>query len=871
MTKNNFSFYSFAIITIFWLVLFSCSHEDGKNGVFTDHFPDGVQRTWLGPDYWSNPMQDWQLNNGHIECLASARNRNVNILTYRIDDVKNGFMFSIKMGLLSDTLPPSKNNWLGIRIGSKGQFHDYRDDAIYGKGLNIGITTKGEMFIGEPPVKEDKNAILLVPYLKKEILLVTNLKKEDGKYHMTVSAKDPVSGKVLATVEQENVPAQNLTGSLALVSHFGETAKKRDIPTGWFDDLTLTGSAVTAYPDHAFGPILFSQYTLSRKILKLTAQMPPVGAQDGKTVGLQVKENGNWKTIATEDIDPDARTATFRIKDWNDSMDTPYRLTYEMAVGKGKKRKYFYTGTIRKDPRNKKEIVMAAFTGNNDLGFPNTEITEAVKKIHPDILFFSGDQIYEPVGGYRVQRAPLDKSILDYLRKWYLYGWEYGELLRNIPSIAIPDDHDVYHGNLWGAGGKATPPGLTGSTAQDAGGYKMPARWVNMVQRTQTSHLPDPYDPTPVEQGITVYYTALNLGGVSFAIVEDRKFKSAPKPLLPEAEIINGWPQNPNFNAAKEADVPGATLLGKRQLDFLDAWAQDWSDGTWMKALLSQTIFENLATLPKNDKSDAVVPRLRIMEKGKYPPDDVKVSDFDSDGWPQTGRRKAVETIRKAFAIHIAGDQHLGSTTQYGVDTWKDASYALCVPSISNYFPRRWFPSTPGKNRKPGAPKYTGDFFDGFGNRMTVYAVANPVFTGKKPSNLYDRSAGFGVVRFHRDTRQIDIECWPRGVDPTVPDARQYPGWPVIINQKDNYNRKAWGWLPKIMVTGLTQPVVKVYKEGKKNELVYALRITGNSFSPRVFAAGRYTLLVGDNGTFKKYEGLAPTKEKDTKTLTINF
>jgi len=309
----------------------------------------------------------------------------------------------------------------------------------------------------------------------------------------------------------------------------------------------------------------------------------------------------------------------------------------------------------------------------------------------------------------------------------------------------------------------------------------------------------------------------------------------------------------------------------KRQLDFLDAWAQDWSDGTWMKALLSQTIFENLATLPKNDKSDAVVPRLRIMEKGKYPPDDVKVSDFDSDGWPQTGRRKAVETIRKAFAIHIAGDQHLGSTTQYGVDTWKDASYALCVPSISNYFPRRWFPSTPGKNRKPGAPKYTGDFFDGFGNRMTVYAVANPVFTGKKPSNLYDRSAGFGVVRFHRDTRQIDIECWPRGVDPTVPDARQYPGWPVIINQKDNYNRKAWGWLPKIMVTGLTQPVVKVYKEGKKNELVYALRITGNSFSPRVFAAGRYTLLVGDNGTFKKYEGLAPTKEKDTKTLTINF
>ena len=27
----------------------------------------------------------------------------------------------------------------------------------------------------------------------------------------------------------------------------------------------------------------------------------------------------------------------------------------------------------------------------------------------------------------------------------------------------IPDDHDVYHGSLWGAGGVATPEGLTGA------------------------------------------------------------------------------------------------------------------------------------------------------------------------------------------------------------------------------------------------------------------------------------------------------------------------------------------------------------------------------------------------------------------------
>ena len=136
----------------------------------------------------------------------------------------------------------------------------------------------------------------------------------------------------------------------------------------------------------------------------------------------------------------------------------------------------------------------------------------------------------------------------------------------------------------------------------------MPAAWVNMVQRTQTSHLPDAYDPRPVKQGIGVYYCNMNYGGVSFAILEDRKFKSAPKMLLPEAKIHNGWAQNIEFDAKTKGDVAGAELLGDRQLGFLDAWADDWRDGVWMKVVLSQTIFANVATLPASAHHDNVVP-----------------------------------------------------------------------------------------------------------------------------------------------------------------------------------------------------------------------------------------------------------------------
>ena len=55
--------------------------------------------------------------------------------------------------------------------------------------------------------------------------------------------------------------------------------------------------------------------------------------------------------------------------------------------------------------------------------------------------------------------------------------------------------------------------------------------------------MPDPFDPTPIERGIGVYYTDLTIGRVSFAIIEDRKFKTGPLGLLPD----KGWrPDRPD-------------------------------------------------------------------------------------------------------------------------------------------------------------------------------------------------------------------------------------------------------------------------------------------------------------------------------------
>ncbi len=848
------------LLGVLLIFLISCNTKSNTNLIAplsTDN-----TRVWIGNEYWTNPMEDWRLHNGSMECTVSGGYRNVYLLTREIGHKKGNFNISVHAKNRAGDEKLAEG-WIGFEIGVKGEFNDYRDNAVRGRGFPVGITTKGQLFIGKI---NPENKILPKNSLNDISIELKAKQQKDGNYTLILKA---MNDRINKSITSKDILPEWIEGGISLMCHSGKlkefSGKRRQISyPNWgtskekrrggnvkfaFDDLKLSGDKIVQHNEHVFGPVLFALHTLSNKTLKLTAQMPPVGTKDGKTVDLQIKSGGKWKTIATEKIDDLSRTSTFKIENWDTSKNMDYRLVYQLYGSGNTLKEYNFTGTIRKEPLDKDEIVVAGFTGNNDLGFPNTDIVKSIKYHNPDVLFFLGDQIYEGVGDYGVliNRKDLNRSTLNYLRKWYLFGWAYSDLIKDRPTVCLTDDHDMFHGNIWGAGGIATPEGLGGAAAQDLGGYKMAPEWVNMVQRTQTAHMPDPYDPTPVAQGIGVYYTDMKYAGISFAILEDRKFKSAPKPLLPKARIYNGWMQNVNFDATKNADVKGAVLLGDRQLKFLEHWSADWSKHTWMKVVLSQTIFANVATLPyKDSHSDAIVPKLRIMHQGDYPPDDVPVSDFDSNGWPQTGRNKALKTIRKSFAFHYAGDQHLGSTIQYGVDDFNDAGYAFCVPSISNVWPRRWYPAKGGKNRKKGAPRYTGEFSDGFGNKIAVYAISNPVYTGKKPSKLYDRATGYGIVKFNKNTRDITIECWPRQADPKTDP--QYNGWPVVINQNDNFLKNASFFLPKLEINGMKDPVVQVKNE-KTGEIVYTLRISGSVYLPKVLKKGVYTIIIGEPGT----------------------
>ena len=45
-------------------------------------------RVWLGPEYWANPLQDWRIAGGRIECTNAAPDRNVHVLTRQLGDRK---------------------------------------------------------------------------------------------------------------------------------------------------------------------------------------------------------------------------------------------------------------------------------------------------------------------------------------------------------------------------------------------------------------------------------------------------------------------------------------------------------------------------------------------------------------------------------------------------------------------------------------------------------------------------------------------------------------------------------------------------------------------------------------------------------------
>lgn len=809
---------------------------------FASQWQDDLDRVWLGPDYWANPLQDWQVRDGRAECIAAKPNRNVHSLLCQLADRRGDLHMSVVVSRIGGAEFRGKGQGsAGFKIGILGtlrdepKLHDYRNNLAFSSGLDVGVTANGGLFIGD--VNQPMASIPLDGI--QNLRLTLNVEDKSTGCALQFAVHDANTGHLLGQITKGNLRPSALVGNLAIGCNFAPDGpraqgKKKALGKGFdagtglfaFSDWTIRGSKVDIHESHRWGPILFNQYTLSGDILKMTAQMPPLGAEDHREVRFEVEDGPAWKVVATAQIHAQARVASFRVTQWDSTQDVPYRLSYVLKSKTGSQTHHLQ-GAIRRDPLHRTELKVADISCNIHTAFPNAPFVAAVAKLDPDLLAFVGDQFYESTAGYGVQRDPLEPAVLDYLRKWYFHGWTWRELTKDRPSVSLPDDHDVYQGNLWGVGGEKQ------KRSQEAGGYQMPAEWVNVVHRTQTSHHPDPHDAKPCKQGISNYYGAMTYGGISFAILADRQFKSAPEGNVPPTDERPDHMINPDADP-KLSDTDGLELLGSGQMQFLQEWVRDWK-GAQMKAVISQTIFAGMATTHGGERQ-------------------VLRMDYDQNGWPQKARNAALRLIRKAHAFHLAGDQHLPAVVHYGIEEARDAGVAFAGPAVNVGYPRWWEPTEKVNGRKPGQG-ITGDFIDHFGHPLAVLAVKNGPHQPPKAilENLRAKTSGFGWVRFDKQKRSVTCECWP--LDDI--GGQQMETWPVTVSEREQYGKSAKAYLPRLKFTNTSSAVVEVM-DAKHAELLYALRLNTDSWQPHVFAEGEYNLVISEPeaGVKKEITGL---------------
>jgi hypothetical protein len=112
---------------------------------FASDFAATPDRVWIGPQYWANPMEDWRVQDGRLECISNGGNRNVHVLTHQLADRPGRLEMSVRAGLLERR--PSGS--AGFRVGIADQIIDYRGNCFWGNGVNAVLGVNGLLILAD--------------------------------------------------------------------------------------------------------------------------------------------------------------------------------------------------------------------------------------------------------------------------------------------------------------------------------------------------------------------------------------------------------------------------------------------------------------------------------------------------------------------------------------------------------------------------------------------------------------------------------------------------------------------------------------------------------------------------------------------------
>ncbi len=81
---------------------------------FTAVFPKDVERPWAGPEFWTNPMEDWRIADGRLEVLRPGANRNVHVLTRQLGPQEGTLEMSVRLGRIERGKTPTARHGITI-------------------------------------------------------------------------------------------------------------------------------------------------------------------------------------------------------------------------------------------------------------------------------------------------------------------------------------------------------------------------------------------------------------------------------------------------------------------------------------------------------------------------------------------------------------------------------------------------------------------------------------------------------------------------------------------------------------------------------------------------------------------------------------
>ncbi|MFY8328110.1 alkaline phosphatase D family protein [Pseudoalteromonas sp. ZZD1] len=733
------------------------------------------EQIWLGKPFWANRLQDWRRIGNELQCTREGKSfeaRTVSLLTRQL----NNTLQSARLKATVRNLTPGKEGFCGFLLGiGKGELTPkaaalaQRAGGVNG-GIIAAFDSSGKLSFRQ---FDDENKSLEFTTINRDLFSLNQY--QDGSsitldcqldptdanhFDIRLAAIDSATGQELGFGVLHNVAADKLHGGISLLS---SSNPYKDGACWGFSNIETGGEKITENNRNSLGPVMGCMYTVNKHELRMTCQLMPVNLDITKQLRLEFKSENEqrWRAGASGVIE-DGFVAKFSLNNWDYLSTYQYRIVDDAAPDTT-----LYSGLVAKDPQNSKEFKIALYSciiptsksldntnytrliaKERDIGrytkdnilFPHTELVENGAFHEPDMYVFCGDQYYETYPT-RYGRDTKDAK-LDTLYKWYLWYWAFAHSIKDKPTIILADDHDVLQGNLWGNSGENSD-----MLKEADGGFKWDKDLVRMIYRIQHGHNPEPYDATPIKYGIPVAYAAFEYGGISFAIVEDRKFKSPPDYKVDK------------LNTTGE-------LLGERQEAFLKDW-QTMHPGK-PKICITASIWGS----PQTDKNG-------------HP-----LIDHDSNGYPADGRTRAVKLVSDANALVIAGDQHLGLLAYQGIDNYDDGSLFFAGPASAAFW-QRWFEPAVQLPNQRNNDKNTGDFIDSFGNKMRVLAAANPKVShqdfaeqnnswGKFLADRMLKSEGYGIIKVNHQQQHYQLECWEWNTNPAT--GKQFAGWPYVKN-----------------------------------------------------------------------------------------